>query len=123
MTLANVPAFNLTANYSHATPLLDYLLACHTRIETISNPRSRYLASATLAVFSRNCIAGDASYAGDAGASISTSTSTSLSPTLLSCLPVSTPTVSKSELRKCDRSDSSSLVLALAISYSTKGAS
>jgi hypothetical protein len=44
-----------------ATPLLDYLLACHTRIATIPNPQSRYIAGVTLALFSRNCNAGDAS--------------------------------------------------------------
>jgi hypothetical protein len=74
-----------------------------TRIETIPNLQSRYIAGVTLALFSRNCNAGDASDASDAS-DAGASTSTSLSLTLLSCPPVSTPTASKSELRKSDKS-------------------
>jgi hypothetical protein len=117
--------FVLSANDSHATPLIGLLLACHTTyrlftrmphtIKAIQNPQPRYLAGTCLALLGRNC------NTGDAGAS----TSTSSSPTLLSCPPVPSKP-SKSELCKSDKSDkfdSRSCAFALALACSTKGAS
>ena len=88
-----------TANYSHATPLIALLLACHTvyslllachiTMKAIKNTQPWYLAGTCLTLLGRNCNVGDAG----------TSTSTSLSLEL--CI----------------------VALALALACSTKGAS